>query len=75
MFKSLTLVGEEFGFQVDRNKESEVLIVRVNDFVLDEKKSKPCHTVFKENKVLEFYPTVDEAKEIIKALQHVLQED
>lgn len=75
MFKSITLVGEEFGLQIDRNEDSEVLIVRVNDFILDEKKSRQGSAVFKENNVLEFYPTVEEVKEIIKSLQPFLQEN
>lgn len=75
MFKIIHLVGEEFGLQIDRNEDSEAVVLRLNDFVLDEEKSKPGHSSFKVHNVLEVYPTIDEVKEIIKALEQILPED
>jgi len=74
MFKSITLVGEEFGLQIDRNEDTGIVIIRVNDFVLDKEKSKPDYPVYKENSVIEFYPSTDEAMQIAKSIQHILAE-
>ncbi|NRD80325.1 hypothetical protein HPT25_23670 [Bacillus sp. BRMEA1] len=74
MFKIIHLTGEDFELQVERHSDIEAVVLRFNDFVLDEKESKEDDPVYKENQVLEVYPSVQEIKEIIKALQGVLTE-
>lgn len=75
MFKIIHVVGEEFGLRVDRNEDSEAVVLCLNDYILDEKKSEPGNPVYRENRKLEVYPTVDEVNEIIKALQQILPEE
>lgn len=75
MHKSIHLVMEDTGLQVEYNDDSGIVIVRLNNFILDSEKSKPGHEVFKENHVVEVYPSVEEVKEIIKILQQILPEE
>jgi uncharacterized protein YwqG len=75
MFKFIHLIGEEFGLQIDRNVDMDIFVLRLNDFIEDEENSAPGKKVFKENRILEVYPTVDEIKQIIKALKEILPED
>jgi hypothetical protein len=75
MFKSITLTGEEFGLQIDRNPDSDIISFRFNDFIYDEEKSKPGHAFYKENNILEVNASIEEVKEIIKALQEILPEE
>jgi hypothetical protein len=75
MIKSVNLVLEDTGLQVEYNSASCLVTIRLNEFVMDEEKSKPGHDVYKESGVVEVYPSVDEVKEIIKALQNILPEE
>jgi hypothetical protein len=75
MFKSIQITGEEFSLQIDRNADMDLAVLRINDFILDEEKTKPGETFYQANRVLEVYPTIDEVKEIIKALQQILPEE
>lgn len=75
MFKSITLTGGELGLQIDRDPDSDIISFRFNDFIYDEENSKPGHAVYKENNILEVNASIEEVKEIIKALQQILPEE
>jgi hypothetical protein len=75
MIKSVNLVLEDTGINAEYDSNSSLVKIRVNEFILDEEKSSPGHEVYKEGNVVEVYPTVDEVKGIIKALQNILPEE
>lgn len=75
MMKNITLCLEDCAIQLEVYSDSDLVTVRLNDFVKDEERSQPHHEVHKENNVVEVYPSVDEVKEIIKALQLILPEE
>lgn len=75
MIKTINLVLEDAGIRLESNNGSDLITVRLNGFVLDEKQSKKGHEFYKESEVVEVYPSVEEVKVIIKALQQILPED
>lgn len=76
MIKTINLTLEDTGLRLEREHSSDLIKIRLNDFVTDQEKSKPGHEVFIANSIVEVLPSVKEVKEIIKALQNILpQED
>ncbi|MCB5235476.1 hypothetical protein [Niallia circulans] len=75
MLKNTQLFFEGFSFQIDYDNDNSNIIIRINDYVLDEESSKPFHSVFKENVKIEIYPEIDDLKEIVKVLQEVIDKE
>lgn len=75
MYKSIQVVLDDTGLQVESNYDSGLIKIRLNNFTEDTNESKPGHDVFKEKDVVEVFPSFDDVKEIIKALQQVLPEE
>lgn len=75
MIKTINLILEDIGIQVESNDSSDLITVKLNSYVINEEKSVPGHTHYEVKDVIEVYPTIDEVKEIIKALQQVLPKE
>jgi hypothetical protein len=74
MIKTVNLLFEDARMEGEYNSDTDLVMIQMSDFVLDKEESKPGHEVFKENRKVEVFTTVEETKEIIKALQEVLPE-
>lgn len=73
--KEINLFTDHFGLELELNADMGIVVIRLNEFVLDEEKSTPECEFYKNNNKIEVYPDVDELKEIIKSLQQILPED
>jgi hypothetical protein len=75
MIKSISLILEDTGLQIEHDTNSDLVSIRLNEYVLDLEETTPGNEVYIENDFVKVYPTVDEVKEIIKALQSILPEE
>lgn len=75
MIKTINLILEDTGLSLESDGDSGLVTIRLNNFVFDEEKSTESNKFYNEKDVVEVYPSVDEVKEIIKALQQVLPEE
>ena len=71
-YKEINLHFDGFTFNAEANNESDTVTLRLNNYVLDKKKSAPLRPVYKVGKKLEVYAAPDEIKEMIESLKQVL---
>ena len=75
IYKDINLTFEEFRIEVESNNESDMIIIRLIDYVLDKKKSTILNKVYKPGKKMEVYATTEDIKEIIKSLGEILPQE
>lgn len=73
--KEISLLFEQSSFEVETDNDSNLVMVRVNEHLLDEEKSTLGNSYYKSGNKIEVFFDVLEVKQIIKALQQVLPED
>lgn len=75
IYKEINLHFEDCRFEMEANTESDLVILRLNDFVKNEEDSSPSNEVYKVGNKIEVYSNFDEVKALIKALQEILPEE
>ena len=74
-FKEINLSFEDFRVEIEVNYGMDMAFLRLSEFVIDKKESKPFNTVYKEGKKLEIATNTEELKEIATALNQILEEE
>lgn len=71
--KQIKVTFQKLEFELECDPEMGIAIMRVEDFVENEEKSTPDCTYYESKNIIEAYPEIDELKEIVKAMQQIIE--
>lgn len=73
--KRIHLFFDESNLEVEYSPDSDCYIFSIMDYQLDEEKSEPNHTVYKQKDRVEVYLDQEDIKGIVKSLQFLLSDE